>query len=323
MHGQFTKYSKLVQFEARSEERIAFLSNTIQRNHSLQHFTCDMCWESGFHEDWRRVVQQTVPISEVTAKNRTHAEFASWTSGSFQFQSENIRRPSKAKEARGKWRLVARSSRRLEAVTWPSESKVYHTQEFRKKTMIAEKWSRNWSTNLIHTRTVTRWWRIWTRLKNSTNSAKSPSSMGNTEYFDLCEISSIIVYCTCGKWQLNKDRYDVLSFPSYLIKRIRPMEPDMDQRCGRKSTTKTHDMLKKAAEHKCSTILGKVVQRRSLPQFFVWIGWNEDTVQAHDKIALEDHSYTATREERSRNEKSWKLSLNAEGKWTIGSARRL
>ena len=33
----------------------------------------------------------------------------------------------------------------------------------------------------------------------------------------------------------------------------------------------------------------------------------------NDKIALDDHSYTATREERSLHEKSWTPSLNAEG----------
>ena len=62
------------------------------------------------------------------------------------------------------------------------------------------------------------------------------SSMGNTEYFELCEISSKIQYsalyrepgiihCTCGKCvqpkernrQLNKARYDVLSIPRYVI----------------------------------------------------------------------------------------------------------
>ena len=32
----------LVQFEARSEKRIAVRSNTIQRNRSFQHTTCDM-----------------------------------------------------------------------------------------------------------------------------------------------------------------------------------------------------------------------------------------------------------------------------------------
>ena len=65
-----TKSCRLVQFETGSEERI-------QRNRSFQHFTCDMYWESGKHEDWKRIP----PIPKVTA-SRTHAEFASWTSGS-------------------------------------------------------------------------------------------------------------------------------------------------------------------------------------------------------------------------------------------------
>ena len=65
-------------------------------------------------------------------------------------------------------------------------------------------------------------------------------SMGNTEYFEMCEITSKIqcqdclsfweigiVYCTFCKClqpsdrnrQLNKDRYVVLSIPSYVIKK--------------------------------------------------------------------------------------------------------
>ena len=36
------KHNVLVQFKARSEERIAVLSNTITRNRSLQHTTCDL-----------------------------------------------------------------------------------------------------------------------------------------------------------------------------------------------------------------------------------------------------------------------------------------
>ena len=37
-----SKHSALVQFRARSEARIAILSNTITRNHSLQHTICDL-----------------------------------------------------------------------------------------------------------------------------------------------------------------------------------------------------------------------------------------------------------------------------------------
>ena len=38
---------------------------------------------------------EDVSISKVTARGCTHAEFASWTSGSFHSRSENIHRPSK------------------------------------------------------------------------------------------------------------------------------------------------------------------------------------------------------------------------------------
>ena len=43
------------------------------------------------------------------------------------------------------------------------------------------------------------------------------------------------------------------------------------------------------------------------------IGWTEEQIVQFDKLALEDHSYTATREERERNEKMWVLKLNKEG----------
>ena len=38
-----------------------------------------------------------------------------------------------------------------------------------------------------------------------------------------------------------------------------------------------------------------------------------EQIIAYDELALEDHSYIATREERTRNEKNWVLSLNREG----------
>ena len=50
--------------------------------------------ESGIHEVRRRIVQYSESVSKVTAKSSTHAEFASWTSGSFQSRSENSRRPA-------------------------------------------------------------------------------------------------------------------------------------------------------------------------------------------------------------------------------------
>ena len=158
------------------------------------------------------------------------------------------------------------------------------------------------------------------------------SSKDNTEYFELCEISSKIqcpdgslywdvgiVYCTCGKCvqpsernrQLNKNRYDVLSICGYVIKK-NPSHGATDQLCGRKSTTKHTTCPRKP--------------RRNSPVLF-WKGGTQTIssevlclklgrMKNHDglrQIASQDHSYIATREERSLNENSWKLSLNAEG----------
>ena len=62
--------STLVQSEARSKRSIAVLSNTIPRNRSVQHTTCDLYWESGVHEDWRGFMLQSTSIPKVTARRQ-------------------------------------------------------------------------------------------------------------------------------------------------------------------------------------------------------------------------------------------------------------
>ena len=75
-------------------------------------------------------------------------------------------------------------------------------------------------------------------------------------------------------------------------------------------------MLKKARKHKNGgyrNILDRWNNDDKYRKSSSDIGWPEERTIQHDEIALEDHSYIATKEERSRNEKSWKLSMNAEG----------
>ena len=43
------------------------------------------------------------------------------------------------------------------------------------------------------------------------------------------------------------------------------------------------------------------------------VGWTEEQIIQYDAIALEDDSHVATWQERSRNEKSWNISLNKVG----------
>ena len=118
----------------------------------------------------------------------------------------------------------------------------------------------------------------------------------NNEIFEIYETSSKgqcpdcalyweigIVYCTCGKCmqptarnlQYNKDRYDALSIPGYVIKKNQSRGPRMYH--------KARDMLRKA----------KLPKNGSCKQY--------------DALALEDHSYEATSEERRRWEKNWKI----------------
>ena len=108
--------------------------------------------------------------------------------------------------------------------------------------------------------------------------------------------------------QLNKERYDVLSIPSYVIKK----NPTHGARHGpsmrQHMCYKAHEMLKKAR-----------MQKMVVTKTF----WTDGTTMTNTasfcqilgglRIALEDHSYVATQQQRSRNEKSWKLSLNTEG----------
>ena len=117
------------------------------------------------------------------------------------------------------------------------------------------------------------------------------SSMGNMEYFELCEISSKM-QCpdSLQKWEkawyiaraanaccsLRKEidswsKIDTTSCqsPFTSLERIRPMEPDMDQRCGRKSTHEAHDMFKKAQKKQCNTILERWYEDDLFRRFFV------------------------------------------------------
>ena len=110
-------------------------------------------------------------------------------------------------------------------------------------------------------------------------------SMGNTEYFEVCEISSKvqcpdcslhweigIVHCTCGKWlqpsernrQLYKERYDLLSISNYAMRK----NPSHGARHGPtekaahlvQSPQYTGDSKQKGARHH----VGKIPKRFSL-----------------------------------------------------------
>ena len=115
---------------------------------------------------------------------------------------------------------------------------------------------------------------------------------------------------------MNKERFDVMSIPGYVIKK----NPSHGARHG-SSVRQTlyfpaHDMLRKARSNKngnCKTLPARWYKddqhRKSLSD----IGKTEEQVKQYDALVLEDHSNVSTPEERSRHKNYWEFPLNKEG----------
>ena len=105
--------------------------------------------------------------------------------------------------------------------------------------------------------------------------------------------------------------------PATLSKRILHTVPDMDNLCGSACTSKHMICWGKHASTKVVVTKKNILERwhddDKYCKSFSDIGWTEEQIIQYDAITLEDHSYVATWEERSKNGKSWKLSLNAVG----------
>ena len=149
------------------------------------------------------------------------------------------------------------------------------------------------------------------------------TEMGNNEIFEFYETSSKrqcpdcalhweigIVYCTCGKClqpaamnrQYNKDRFDSLTIPGYVIKTNQSRAPRHGQSMRQIMYQKAGDMLRKAKLPKngpCETILERwstgAVYEKSLSA-----GWTEEKIRQYDALSLEDQSYEAALAQRGR-----------------------
>ena len=154
--------------------------------------------------------------------------------------------------------------------------------------------------------------------------------MGNTENFELCETSSKIqcpdcaLHCEAGIVPLHMQQMHAAyrkestveqgkirrPIPGYVIEK----NPTHGARHGPSVRQcmyyKAHDMLKKARKHKSGcykTILERWRDDDKYRKSLSDIGWTEEQIIPYVAIALEDHFYVATRQERSRNGKSWNI----------------
>ena len=121
------------------------------------------------------------------------------------------------------------------------------------------------------------------------------------------------MYCSCGRSlkpsrrtkQLDKKNYDALSIPVYIIKKNLTHGAKHGASERQRMHNKAKEMLQKARqpEHGCyKTILERWHKDDKYRKSVSDIGWTEELIIQYDELALEDHSYIATREERTRNE---------------------
>ena len=127
-----------------------------------------------------------------------------------------------------------------------------------------------------------------------------------------------IVYCTSGKYlqpternrQMNKERCATCC--QFLVMSLKE-NPSHGARHGPSMRQtmyfKAHDMLRKARSNKngnCKTLLERWKRDEQYRKSLSDTGWTEEQIKQYDALALEDHFYVATPEERGRKKNSRK-----------------
>ena len=97
--------------------------------------------------------------------------------------------------------------------------------------------------------------------------------------------------------QYNRDTYDSLSIPGYVVKKNQSRGPRHGQSVRQMMYHKARDMLRKAKLPKngsCETILERWYTDADYQKSLSVEGWTEEKIRQHDALALEDHRHEAT-----------------------------
>ena len=116
--------------------------------------------------------------------------------------------------------------------------------------------------------------------------------------------------------QSDKKNHDALSIPGYVVKKNLTHGAKHGAPERQRMYYKAKDVLQITRQPKhggYETILERLYKDDQYRNFLSDIGWNEEQIIQYDELALEDHHFFATTEERTRNEKNWVLLLNKEG----------
>ena len=142
---------------------------------------------------------------------------------------------------------------------------------------------------------------------------------GNTE---LCEIINVepklqckvclkhcstgIIYCTCGHLMTNDSaenrKYisgvlDTFSIPNFYIRKYRPHGHRYGKAPGCKDYFTANQLAKKCRKKKYDSIHDRYIRDKTFRKSMIEVGRSEQIIKEMDKLASEDHTYKATKEE--------------------------
>ena len=155
------------------------------------------------------------------------------------------------------------------------------------------------------------------------------ADINTTEIFELFETSSKqqcpdccncreagVVYCSCGRCLRISRNEKRSSIPGYVIKKNNKRGARHGPSERQRMYFKAKEMLHKAGQKNHGehlSILARWLSDCKYRDSLTRIGWTEQDIMLFDRIALENHSYGATRSVRIRHSEHWILKLNQDG----------
>ena len=128
-----------------------------------------------------------------------------------------------------------------------------------------------------------------------------------------------VIYCVCGRLMTTdsaenrkffSSTLDSFSIPSFYIRKDRPRGHRYGKSQGCKEYHTAHQLAKKCRKKEYDSIHDRYIRDKAFRKAMIEIGRTEQMIVEMDKLANEDHTYTASREEIEFYRGNWWIHSN-------------
>ena len=128
-----------------------------------------------------------------------------------------------------------------------------------------------------------------------------------------------VIYCVCGRLMTTdsaenrkyiSSTLDSFSIPCFYIRKDRPRGHRYGKAPGSKEYHTAHQLAKKCRKHKYDSIHDRYIRDKAFRRAMIEIGRTEQMIIEMDKLANEDHTYKASKEEIEFYRGNWWIHSN-------------